>query len=334
MGKFFRLLLKRNLKKSTAIGLGILLLIVFPTVRGQESLAQEADYQYMLEDFEGIFVSQSGYGSVPANWTAGGDQVVVFAKGRGAHHGQSGLEAIVGFDPESMFYSYIERTFQGQAGSLVDLRIQIRLSTTGQASAVFHATSGIGSKSIIRYWSSTTTAWETLTLEDVEVPSDGEVEITLMVGHDSASGSTVFDWDCLSSDTNLIITSPTYDATGTWNYSTFNVWTDCPGDDVSPETGSVTITQSGNSFEVTDEDGTFAGSVSGATYTYTASYAEDGGTVTETTTFTLTSSTSGSGNTTWDWTDGIISCSGGHEFSTTKQAAGDGGGGSGGGGGG
>ena len=111
---------------------------------------------------------------------------------------------------------------------------------------------------------------------------------------------------------------PTYDATGIWEYSTYNQWTDCPGGSDSPETGSITLTQTKNRFTSVEDGRTYTGSVSGVTYTYTASYPAEDGTVTETTTFTLSSGTSGSGATTWEWTDGADSCIGGHDFSMTK----------------
>jgi hypothetical protein len=111
---------------------------------------------------------------------------------------------------------------------------------------------------------------------------------------------------------------PVHNATGRWEYSTYNSWTDCPGEPEEPETGVVRLNQTGNSFTVTEKGETYSGSISGATYTYTISYPYDEGTVILTTTFTLTSDTIGSGVTTWNWTDGIDSCTGGNQFSITK----------------
>jgi hypothetical protein len=137
----------------------------------------------------------------------------------------------------------------------------------------------------------------------------------------------VLDWHRLFTAYFTISPAPeiaTYNATGRWQYATYNCWTDCPGDPEEPETGVVRVNQTGNSFTVTEEGETYSGSISGATYTYTISYPYDEGTVTLTTTFTLTSETTGSGVTTWNWTDGIDSCGGGNQFSITKlQVAGN-----------
>ena len=114
----------------------------------------------------------------------------------------------------------------------------------------------------------------------------------------------------------------TYDASGTWAYSTFNTWSNCPDGSYPTETGSITIIQTGNTFTVYGYgDGeTTTGTVNGAIYTFTESYSEDGGAVTVLNTFTLTSSTSGNGTTNWTWTEGTYSCNGGHELTLLKQA--------------
>lgn len=119
----------------------------------------------------------------------------------------------------------------------------------------------------------------------------------------------------------ITITVNDYDATGTWNYSITNNWVNpgnagCTAD--RDETGSVTVTQTGDSVTVVYDGITYAGSVSGATYTFSASYPEEGGTTTVTITFTLSSSTSGSGTLAWSWTAGIYWCNGGGDITITK----------------
>jgi hypothetical protein len=134
----------------------------------------------------------------------------------------------------------------------------------------------------------------------------------------------VLDWHKLFTAYFTVSSAPepaTYNATGRWEYSTYNCWTDCPGEPDGPETGVDRINQTGNSFTIVEEGESYSGSISGATYTYTTSYPYDEGTVTLTTTFTLSSETTGSGVTTWNWTDGNDSCSGGNDFSITKYQA-------------
>jgi hypothetical protein len=133
----------------------------------------------------------------------------------------------------------------------------------------------------------------------------------------------------------------TYDATGTWTFTTSGNWVNAgsAGCSADPnDTVTTTIDQSGNSVDVVIKGRTYSGTVSGATYTGTTSYAEDGGTTTVTVRFTLTSNSTGSGTVEWSWSDGYEFCDGGSNIALTKSNSGDvsgsGGGDSGGGGGG
>jgi hypothetical protein len=112
-----------------------------------------------------------------------------------------------------------------------------------------------------------------------------------------------------------------YDATGEWSYSTTNNWVDpgtagagcLPQDDVS---GIATITQTGNSVTMVDNDGyTWTGIVIEEDYTLSTSFPEQGGTVTAILNFTLSSMAEGSGTNSWWWTDGFVSCNGGADVS-------------------
>jgi hypothetical protein len=116
--------------------------------------------------------------------------------------------------------------------------------------------------------------------------------------------------------------SATYDATGTWDYSTTGNWVnpgnaDCTAD--SDETGILTITQTGDSFTGVLGGETATGTVSGATYSASHSFPESGGTTTFFVVITLSSSISGSGTMTWSWTDGSYYCNGGNNISITKR---------------
>lgn len=132
--------------------------------------------------------------------------------------------------------------------------------------------------------------------------------------------------------------SATYDATGTWTVITSNFWIDqgnsgdCTGD--TPETKTVTINQSGDTFTLTMDGRSYPGTVSGVTYSGGTSYSESGGTTTEAVVVILTSESSGSGTGEWYWTDGTWWCEGGYDISITKGGSGGGGGGGGGDGGG
>jgi hypothetical protein len=124
----------------------------------------------------------------------------------------------------------------------------------------------------------------------------------------------VFSWSYLA-------IGATYDATGTWDYSTYNHWSDC-GDPDAPGTGYATLTQTGDTFTlILDGNEHYTGTINGPNYTCTRSYPDEGGIATQTLYFTFTSNTTGSGTTTWTWTDGHYSCRGGNHFSATKQVA-------------
>jgi hypothetical protein len=111
-----------------------------------------------------------------------------------------------------------------------------------------------------------------------------------------------------------------YDATGLWEYSTNNPTDGCGGDPIT-ETGFTAINQNGDTFTYTDKWGIYTGRISGANYTATKSYPEDGGVTTETILFTLTSDTAGTGTLTWTWTIGSFECGGHSDVTITKQPA-------------
>jgi hypothetical protein len=149
-----------------------------------------------------------GYGSIPSGWSVDGPQEAVFSMGMESHHGLSGLHAEVTHDPTT--YTSLEAVLIGEPGAILNLQIQAKAVTSGTASARL----ATPNESVTRYWYSySSTDWISMTLEDVEVPSNGELTIGLMVGHDTTDGSTDFDFDCLTSDAPLIIVSP--DATVT-----------------------------------------------------------------------------------------------------------------------
>ncbi len=112
----------------------------------------------------------------------------------------------------------------------------------------------------------------------------------------------------------------TYDGTGTWSYSLTNIDPPC-GVWNRPEDGTVVVTQTGDSVQAVDNynGATYTGTVSGANYTISGSYPDEGGTTTITIVFTLTSNTSGSGTLTSYWTNGTYNCNGGADISITKN---------------
>jgi hypothetical protein len=116
--------------------------------------------------------------------------------------------------------------------------------------------------------------------------------------------------------------TPTYDATGSWDYSDFSHWNTCGEPNELPVSEVVTFTQSGNKVTVVDSAQlVYDGFIDAATYTFVRSYPEDGGTTSEIYTVPLDAGgTSGNGTGAWIWNDASFLCDGGFNFTITKQA--------------
>jgi len=98
--------------------------------------------------------------------------------------------------------------------------------------------------------------------------------------------------------------NPTYNATGLWIYSEQPGGSNNCGVAFSePVSGTLTVAQAGNKVESVDNTGkSYAGFVSGSTYTMVTYYYENGRTVSRIQTITLGSGgTSGSGSCRWFW---------------------------------
>jgi hypothetical protein len=162
------------------------------------------------------------------------------------------------------------------------------------------------------YSSTDGAAWDS-----VNVPTDN----TLFCGTADGPGFTAVG---MNGTIIQLDAQPSYDATGTWDYTATNNWADGSDPGCTPppdETGTVTITQTGNSFELVVDGETFTGTVSGATYTIFSSETVGGKTETLSITFTASSSSSGAGTLTWSWTDGVNWCEGGADLTFSKLGA-------------
>ena len=124
----------------------------------------------------------------------------------------------------------------------------------------------------------------------------------------------------------------TYDATGSWRYSTSNNWVD-PGVcfPQANETNNSNFTQNGNNVTIVVDGNTYNGYVREANYTVTSTYPDMGGTVTVLISITLSSNTTGSGSMNWYWANGMDHCYGGSDLAVNFLADSGGGGGGGGG---
>jgi len=190
----------------------ILILSIPFFINGTNAFGQsyDPDLNYILEDFEGDFIDTSNYGYIPSNWEVEGSEEVTFNQGFSPHHGNYSLHAQAKYDPE--FYTVISNEFQGNPGVKVDLRVQIKTVTSGEAQAVFSATTYTqlnGSTAIdynerTAFWySDSSDEWRTITLENVEIPQNGKLPIRLKFAHNTAGGQTDFEVDCISSSLRL-----------------------------------------------------------------------------------------------------------------------------------
>jgi len=145
--------------------------------------------------------------------------------------------------------------------------------------------------------------------------ASGNINWTWSDGVDSCSGGSDI------SMSRRAQSLPTYDATGTWDYSDRDHWNNCLEPNDQPSSGTRTITQTGNRITVvTDQQETLHGFVNGPTYIFATSYPEDDGTTSEVYRVTLApGGMSGTGTGGWVWNDEYGSCNGGFSFSLVKQ---------------
>ena len=164
------------------------------------AFAEEDDYAVLLEGFEGTFQNAIGYGAIPSGWSVDGSDKVEYSQGTVSHHGNYGLRADVEYDPD--YYAAIKKNISMEPGTKINLQIQIMVSTASSAEAVLDASYIIGNTTYYhtarKYWYSSTTGWEVVTIKDIKIPPNGELPILLMMHHNSQFGTTQFDWDCLS----------------------------------------------------------------------------------------------------------------------------------------
>lgn len=113
-----------------------------------------------------------------------------------------------------------------------------------------------------------------------------------------------------------------FDGTGIWDYSQSYGNTNTCGEPNTPEpAGQVGVLQSGSSFIIFAGDASAQGTVSGNTYTFSDTWCEEYGTVTQTVTLNLSSDTDATGTVGWTYTEpGWGSCTGGHQFNLSKQS--------------
>jgi hypothetical protein len=149
----------------------------------------------------------------------------------------------------------------------------------------------------------------------------------------SGSGSASWNWSdggySCSGGYSLSITKqsqspPVHNASGTWSFVETNFWNNCGESNPASDSGITSISQKDIRFTATGgQGGTWQGFVSGATYTFVDSYAEDDGITSVVCTVDLSSAAQGSGQCWWVWDlDGNSNdhCEGGSYISITRQA--------------
>jgi hypothetical protein len=107
-------------------------------------------------------------------------------------------------------------------------------------------------------------------------------------------------------------TGPTAVFSGTWSITeeTLTATSVCAPEVGTMQTYPVTVTQSGTTISVQTPVGTFSGTVSGNTLSWTGQYPEDGGIATITSLQVQVSGSSLSGTSAFSWTDGVDACAG------------------------
>lgn len=111
-----------------------------------------------------------------------------------------------------------------------------------------------------------------------------------------------------------------FDGTGKWSFTGKSPWDNCSGYTHTADSGTVWVLQAIDSFLIVGSDFSTVGSVNGSIYNYSDKFCESGGVVTQQTAITLTSNTVGTGTVDFTWSDGINSCTGGHQLDLSKES--------------
>ena len=144
----------------------------------------------------------------------------------------------------------------------------------------------------------------------------GSVNWSWTDGTDSCSGTTDV------SGTKQVAPGPSVtDVSGTWAVTETSGTNTCGEPTGQTNSYQITVTQSGSALIVATPAGTFNGSISSKTVSWAGSFAEQGGTTTiGRLELTLSADSSSlSGSISWDWSDGIDSCSGTTAVFAVKQ---------------
>lgn len=198
--------------KQFSIFFGISFLVTFLSIGWQDCGAAEC-VGNVIEDFEGTFISEPGYGNIPSSWSISGPEKAVFDQGIDSYQGDYSLYANSKYD--ETYLTCITTVLIGKPGLTANLRVRAKATTSAEAQASLIATHDYGSNKSTRFWYDySSNDWILIEIEEVEVPVNGELPIKLCVGHDSFSGSSDINFDCLTTDADLKIKNKDTDGDG------------------------------------------------------------------------------------------------------------------------
>lgn len=152
----------------------------------------------IIDDFEEVFVPQGTFGQIPTGWTVFGSNTVKYSKGNEAYNGLYGLHANA--TRYSEYYGVLvkEAFNTGYSNEKIHFSIHAKAQTSGECSFALAITSDGTTTNNFLYWDSNSeTDWRTAEL-DIYIPTSGEIEIALIFGHDTISGSSTIDVDYLT----------------------------------------------------------------------------------------------------------------------------------------
>lgn len=104
---------------------------------------------------------------------------------------------------------------------------------------------------------------------------------------------------------------------GSWTVTTTGTSNNCGSPADSPY--SITISQNGSSLSIVTPVGTFSGSISGDSFSWSGSYPDQGGTTTINSLQATRSGNNFSGTSNWTWVSGGTSCSGTDTFTGVRN---------------
>ena len=264
---------------------------------------------------------------------ATGDWVTTIVDNDIADSSNAGMYTSIATDSiDNVHISYMDKTrghlkyATNASGEWVITEVESVNGITGEYSSIaldskdkVHISYSNYTNGCVKYATNASGNWVITTLENYTVASNAWCYTSLAIDFTDIVHISYFEDEYLEKNLKYAVyTPPIYNTTGTWNYSESNNWASSGCLPDNDETGTLRITQMGNSVTLDSDGEAIDGSVSDENYYFSTSFYEAGGKTTYYVDFELSSNTSGSGEITWKQENG---CEGGKDIILTRQGS-------------